>query len=57
MKKIRVCDVVRNSVWYDPRVIKQIDEYVKADFDVNVVGEEILRCAQDDSIRGIARDI
>lgn len=40
MKKIRVCDVVRNSVWYDPRVIKQIDEYVKADFDVSVVGEE-----------------
>lgn len=40
MKKIRVCDVVRNSVWYDPRVIKQIDEYVKADFDVYVIGEE-----------------
>lgn len=38
--KIKVCDVVRNSVWYDPRVIKQIDEYVKADFDVYVVGEE-----------------
>lgn len=38
--KIKVCDVVRNSVWYDPRVIKQIDEYVKADFDVYVIGEE-----------------
>lgn len=38
--KIKLCDVVRNSVWYDPRVIKQIDEYVKADFDVYVIGEE-----------------
>ena len=40
MKKIRVCDVVRNSVWHDPRVIKQIDEYDRNGFDLYVVGEE-----------------
>lgn len=40
MKKIKICDVVRNSVWHDPRVIKQIDEYHKNGFDLYVVGEE-----------------
>ena len=40
MRKIKVCDVVRNSVWYDPRVNKQIKEYVARDFEVHIVGEE-----------------
>lgn len=40
MKKIKICDVVRNSVWYDPRVIKQIDEYHNNGFDLSVVGVE-----------------
>lgn len=40
MRKIKICDVVRNSVWYDPRVIKQIDEYYKTGFDLYVIGEE-----------------
>ena len=40
MKKIKVCDVVRNSVWYDPRVNKQIKEYAAHGFDVHIVGEE-----------------
>lgn len=40
MRKIKICDIVRNSVWYDPRVIKQIDEYNNNGFDVYIVGEE-----------------
>ena len=39
-KIIRICDIVRNSVWFDPRVIKQIHEYDKAGFDLCIVGEE-----------------
>lgn len=40
MRKIKVCDVVRNSVWYDPRVNKQIKEYAAHGFEVHIVGEE-----------------
>lgn len=40
MRKIKVCDVVRNSVWYDPRVNKQIKEYAVHDFEVHIVGQE-----------------
>lgn len=40
MKKIKVCDIVRNSVWYDPRVNKQLQEYIAHDFEVHIVGEE-----------------
>ena len=43
MKKIKICDIVRNSVWYDPRVNKQIKEYVAHGFDVHVIGEENYR--------------
>lgn len=39
-KIIKICDIVRNSVWFDPRVIKQIHEYDKAGFDLCIVGEE-----------------
>jgi len=35
---MRVCVVVNNSVWYDPRVKKQIEEYHAAGIDVCVVG-------------------
>lgn len=35
---MKVCDVVLNSVWYDPRVRKQIAEYLRQDVDVTVVG-------------------
>lgn len=38
---MKVCDVVLNSVWYDPRVRKQIVEYLKYVEDVTVVG---LKC-------------
>jgi len=37
---MRVCDVVLNSVWYDPRVTKQIIEYDKQGIEVCVVGLE-----------------
>ena len=26
---MKVCDVVIDSIWYDPRVVKQINEYIK----------------------------
>ncbi len=35
---MRVCDVVRNSVYYDPRVRKQIAEYMRQGIDVCCVG-------------------
>lgn len=35
---MKVCDVVLNSVWYDPRVKKQIEEYIKHGVDLSVVG-------------------
>lgn len=35
---MKVCDVVLNSVWYDPRVRKQIAEYMRFSEDVSVVG-------------------
>lgn len=35
---MKVCVVVNNSVWYDPRVKKQIEEYNRAGLDVCVVG-------------------
>lgn len=38
---MRVCDVVLNSIWYDPRVRKQIVEYRANDIDVVAVG---LKC-------------
>ena len=35
---MRVCDVVSNSVWYDPRVRKQIVEYMNNNVDIVCVG-------------------
>lgn len=38
---MRVCDVVLNSIWYDPRVRKQIIEYKENNIEVSCVG---LKC-------------
>lgn len=35
---MKICDVVLNSVWHDPRVRKQISEYLKYDVDLVCVG-------------------
>lgn len=35
---MKVCDVVLNSVWYDPRVRKQINEYLANGIDLCCVG-------------------
>lgn len=40
---MKVCDVVLNSVWYDPRVRKQIVEYKAQGVDVSVVGMKCVR--------------
>ena len=40
---MKVCDVVLDSVWYDPRVRKQINEYVRNNVDLSVVGIEDAR--------------
>ena len=33
-----ICDVVKNSIWYDPRVRKQLIEYKKRINDLHAVG-------------------
>lgn len=43
---MRVCDVVLNSIWYDPRVRKQIPEYSENGLDVVAVG---LKCERFDA--------
>lgn len=43
---MRVCDVVLNSIWYDPRVRKQIVEYKSNNIDVVAVG---LKCNRFDA--------
>ena len=40
---MKVCDVVLNSIWYDPRVRKQIVEYQTNNVDVVAVG---LKCSR-----------
>ena len=40
---MKVCNVVMNSVWYDPRVRRQIIEYKKHDIDVCCVGYKCQR--------------
>lgn len=35
---MKICDVVMNSIWYDPRVRKQIISYKNAGFDLECVG-------------------
>lgn len=43
MFDVKVCDVVLNSVWYDPRVRKQIVEYLNNGVDLVCVGYECPR--------------
>lgn len=45
---MRVCDVVLNSVWYDPRVRKQLTEYKNRGIDVCCVG---MKCNRYDEER------
>lgn len=40
---MKVCDVVLNSVWYDPRVRKQITEYLANGIELSCVGYECNR--------------
>lgn len=40
---MKICDVVLNSVWHDPRVTKQVGEYVKEGFEVVCVGMKCKR--------------
>ncbi len=40
---MKVCDVVCNSIWYDPRVRKQIAEYLNNGIDVSCVGYKCSR--------------
>ena len=40
---MKICDVVLNSVWHDPRVIKQVNEYIKEGFEVVCVGMKCKR--------------
>lgn len=44
---MKVCDVVINSIWYDPRVRKQIKEYIKNDIDLCCVGFKCNRYDQE----------
>ena len=40
---MKICDVVINSVWYDPRVRKQLAMYLEAGVDVVAVGQMCTR--------------
>lgn len=44
---MKICDVVLNSVWHDPRVRKQIAEYMKRDVDLVCVGMKDKRYDED----------
>lgn len=35
---MKICDCVKDAIWYDPRVRKQIDEYIRRGHDVDAVG-------------------
>lgn len=43
---MKICDVVLNSIWYDPRVRKQIAEYIRNGLDISCVG---IKCERYDS--------
>ena len=43
---MKVCDVVLNSIWYDPRVRKQLTEYKAQGIEVCAVG---MRCNRYDA--------
>lgn len=45
---MKVCDVVLNSIWYDPRVRKQIAEYLRRGVDICCVG---MKCSRYDAER------
>lgn len=40
---MKICDVVLNSVWHDPRVTKQVNEYVKEGFEIVCIGMKCKR--------------
>ena len=44
---MNVCDVVSNSVWYDPRVRKQLVEYINNGVEVVSVGLKDNRYEED----------
>ena len=44
---MKVCDVVSNSVWYDPRVRKQLVEYINNGVEVVSVGRKGNRYEED----------
>lgn len=35
---VKVCNCVKDAIWYDPRVRKQIDEYLNCEVEVEAVG-------------------
>ena len=37
-EEMKVCDIVLNSIWYDPRVRKQINEYIAQGIELSCVG-------------------
>lgn len=45
---MRVCDVVLDSVWYDPRVRKQIQGYMSNNIELHVIGIEDNRYDQEE---------
>lgn len=46
---MKICDVVMNSIWHDPRVIKQIAEYSKhEDIELFAVGKHCVRYNQEE---------
>lgn len=53
---MKVCDVVLNSIWFDPRVRKQIVEYKENGIDITVVG---MKCPRydEEKIKSIPCDV
>lgn len=43
---MKICDCVKDAVWYDPRVRKQIDEYIECGHSVVAVGVQDFRYNQ-----------
>lgn len=48
MNKMIVCDVVKNSIWYDPRVKKQIQSYIENNCELFCVGLKDIRYNEDE---------
>ena len=53
---MKICDVVSNSVWYDPRVRKQIVEYMSNDVEIVCVGLKDTRF-DEDKVKNIPCDV